>query len=377
MWTLQKRGAPLPSASVPFDRARPTYTHQALLALQRAGKLSYLVSCNVDCLHQRSGFPRAQLAELHGNCFAERCERCSCEAVRDFEQTTVGFKKTGRVCTLCGGAMRDQVLDWDDALPVAELEEAERQSSAAQLTITLGTSLQIHPACDLPLRTLKAGGALVIVNLQRTPKDSKATLVIRRRADDVMRALLAALQLPVPRFIRRDALIVRHDTGNASARGGTAFTLHVRSRHAPSCPVPWLAGVDVCFPDSDTVVLITSSSAGTKRRREGTPIPEDMNVAVQPAAPAADAGTVRDVSKDGRAWTAMQGARAPWRLRCKATPAADSSSLRESVRVCLRLRFAEGCTSAGAELAYVASFARDAAAERLFDDIETVSVSYD
>ena len=48
----------------------------ALVALQRAGYLSYLVSCNIDCLHLRSGYPRAAMAELHGNCFAERCRRC-------------------------------------------------------------------------------------------------------------------------------------------------------------------------------------------------------------------------------------------------------------------------------------------------------------
>jgi len=47
------------------------------------------VSCNVDSLHLRSGFPRGSLAELHGNCFAERCEDCTAERVRDFEQATV------------------------------------------------------------------------------------------------------------------------------------------------------------------------------------------------------------------------------------------------------------------------------------------------
>lgn len=62
---------------------------QALLALLRAGKLRYIVSQNVDGLHLRSGVPRAQLAELHGNCFVERCERCRREHVRDWEVETV------------------------------------------------------------------------------------------------------------------------------------------------------------------------------------------------------------------------------------------------------------------------------------------------
>ena len=85
---------------------------QALLALHRAGKLAYTVSQNVDGLHLRSGLPRAALAELHGNCFAERCARCGREYVRDFEMETVGFRYTGRKCSDCGGRLKDHILDW-------------------------------------------------------------------------------------------------------------------------------------------------------------------------------------------------------------------------------------------------------------------------
>ena len=62
---------------------------QALVALLNTGKLQYVVSQNVDGLHLRSGIPRSQLAELHGNCFAERCCRCKKEYIRDFELETV------------------------------------------------------------------------------------------------------------------------------------------------------------------------------------------------------------------------------------------------------------------------------------------------
>jgi mono-ADP-ribosyltransferase sirtuin 6 len=85
---------------------------QALLALHRAGKLAYTVSQNVDGLHLRSGLPRAALAELHGNCFAERCAGCGREYVRNFEMETVGFKHTGRKCDDCGGRLKDHILDW-------------------------------------------------------------------------------------------------------------------------------------------------------------------------------------------------------------------------------------------------------------------------
>jgi mono-ADP-ribosyltransferase sirtuin 6 len=72
----------------------------------------------------------------------------------------VGFKPTGRVCSEagCKGRLRDHILDWEDALPEDELEASERAASQADLAICLGTSLQITPACNLPLRTVKAGG---------------------------------------------------------------------------------------------------------------------------------------------------------------------------------------------------------------------------
>ena len=71
----------------------------------------------------------------------------------------VGFKSTGRICVQpgCGGRLKDSILDWEDALPEPELQAAEQHASQADLAICLGTSLQIIPACNLPLRTKRAG----------------------------------------------------------------------------------------------------------------------------------------------------------------------------------------------------------------------------
>ena len=70
---------------------------------------------------------------------------------------TVGFKPTGRQCNYleCGGQLHDHVLDWEDALPEDELQESERHARDADLAICLGTSLQITPACNLPLKTIR------------------------------------------------------------------------------------------------------------------------------------------------------------------------------------------------------------------------------
>ena len=74
----------------------------------------------------------------------------------------MGFKQTGRMCehAKCRGAiLRDSVLDWESELPPDELAAAERHADAADLALCLGTSLQISPACNLPLRTLRAGAS--------------------------------------------------------------------------------------------------------------------------------------------------------------------------------------------------------------------------
>ena len=73
--------------------------------------------------------------------------------------TQVGFKHTKRHCSKegCRGRLKDHVLDWEDALPEDELDASEKIAAEADLAICFGTSLQITPACDIPLKTVKAG----------------------------------------------------------------------------------------------------------------------------------------------------------------------------------------------------------------------------
>lgn len=64
----------------------------------------------------------------------------------------MGFKYTGRVCVECGGQRRDAVLDWDDALPEKDFELAIHHSRRADLSLCLGTSLQVGLLCVRPAR---------------------------------------------------------------------------------------------------------------------------------------------------------------------------------------------------------------------------------
>ncbi|EIE25513.1 SIR2-family protein HDAC1 [Coccomyxa subellipsoidea C-169] len=270
VWTLQRAGKPLPKPKSSFTVARPSLTHMAIVGLMQRGKVRYVVSQNVDGLHLRSGVPRSKIAELHGNCFAERCPRCKKEYIRDFEIETVGFRQTGRTCSVegCKGKLKDHILDWEDALPEDELTASEDAVSAADLAICLGTSLQITPACNLPLRTPKAGGKLVIINLQATPKDKKASLVIHGRADEVMRRVMANLAFPIPSYVREDSVTIGHVQEQPMGSGkGHPFNVRISSVHGENCAMPLVQTIDISFPDHPSLRPATLRSAPFQLRR--------------------------------------------------------------------------------------------------------------
>ena len=182
-----------------FEQAKPTTTHEILAMLHSDKRLSAVISQNVDGLHLRSGLARDALIELHGNVFMEKCIKCTFEIFHDKDIGGIGCKPTGRKCTKCDGAMHDTVLDWDTPIEDELIERAEGLVANADLIICLGTSLRIVPAAELPLlvgtrRVDDIEPRICIVNLQATPLDSRADLVIRRDVDEVMQFLYDSLK---------------------------------------------------------------------------------------------------------------------------------------------------------------------------------------
>ena len=146
-----------------------------LKALVDAGRVQYIISQNIDGLHLKSGIERKNLSELHGNMFIEHCNKCKKQFVRNSPAPTVGQKPTGGMCKggksfrpCRGGILLDNILDWEHDLPNDDLDLAFMHSTLADLNICLGTTLQIVPSGNLPLKNKRYGGSLVICNLQPT-----------------------------------------------------------------------------------------------------------------------------------------------------------------------------------------------------------------
>ncbi|VEL07177.1 unnamed protein product [Protopolystoma xenopodis] len=163
VWTLENKGE-IPNVDMTFERASPSLTHNALVALEKSNYIHYVITQNVDGLNLRSGFPRNRLSILHGDMFIDSCTTCRSSYIRKSKPSpTMRQRFTGFMCCrvkrkgiFCRGKLHDTILDWEDSLPEPDYYLALEHSRRAQLHICLGTSLQIFPSANLPIVTAKA-----------------------------------------------------------------------------------------------------------------------------------------------------------------------------------------------------------------------------
>lgn len=159
IWTRRDKG--LPTKWPDMSQAEPNPGHMAIVELQRLGKLSFLISQNIDNLHLKSGIRPDLLAELHGNVTKLRCPRCGTQVDR----------ATGQDTCSCGGKLVSSVVNFGQSLPQKELADSFRHSQEADLFLVVGSSLVVTPAADTPKVALQSGAQLVIINQGETPLD--------------------------------------------------------------------------------------------------------------------------------------------------------------------------------------------------------------
>jgi NAD-dependent SIR2 family protein deacetylase len=182
IWTRQAKG--LPTKARPFDSVEPNTGHIAIVELQKLGKLSFLISQNVDNLHLRSGIRPDLLAELHGNVTKLRCTRCETEVDR-----SAGLDRCA-----CGGKLTSSVVNFGQPLPRKAMADSYRHSENCDLFIVAGSSLVVTPAADMPKVALESGARLVIINQGETPFDRAAHLRFWKGIGEVLPPAVAQLK---------------------------------------------------------------------------------------------------------------------------------------------------------------------------------------
>ena len=164
---------------LPLD-AQPNKAHLTLAELEKKGKLTGVVTQNIDGLHQKAG--SRVVDELHGSIWRNTCMRCGKkygpEAIRDSQGVPL--------CT-CGGRIKPDVVLYGEGLDDETVSHAVSLIRHADLMIVAGTSLTVYPAAGL-LNYFR-GSHLVLINRDPTPADREADLVIHDKVGQVLGGL--------------------------------------------------------------------------------------------------------------------------------------------------------------------------------------------
>jgi len=166
-----------------ITKANPNLSHYALAELERRGKLSGVITQNIDGLHLRAGSKR--VLELHGNTRRFYCTRCKKEYTIDevWEMVQVQLPV---YCGDCNRVVRPDVVMYGEMLPPDTVMQAERETNSCDLMLMIGSSLITYPAANLPYRAKMSGAKVAIINIDPTPMDSMADFVAHCPAANLM-----------------------------------------------------------------------------------------------------------------------------------------------------------------------------------------------
>lgn len=160
-----------------FPDAKPNAAHLKLAELEQAGKLSAVITQNIDGLHQAAG--SKNVIELHGSVHRNYCTKCG-----KFYPLSAVTESAGIPECECGGRIKPDVVLYEESLNSEDIENAVTEIAAADTLIIGGTSLVVYPAAGFV--NYFRGKHLVVINKSPTNADKNAELVIADSIGEVL-----------------------------------------------------------------------------------------------------------------------------------------------------------------------------------------------
>ncbi len=167
--------------SMIYPDARPNPAHYFLARLEEAGKLSAVITQNIDGLHQMAGSKK--VIELHGSAQRNYCMSCGKTYGLDKILNSTGVP----TCDSCGGTVRPDVVMYGEGLDGFAIAEAEDAVECCDVLIVAGTSLSVYPAAGFVADY--RGEHLIIINQTPTRYDGLSEMLIRQPVGEVFEAI--------------------------------------------------------------------------------------------------------------------------------------------------------------------------------------------
>jgi len=199
------------------ESARPNAAHEALAGLEATGRLRYLVTQNVDGLHQRAG--SVHVNDLHGRVDRVCCLDCGhTSSRREFQDRLSAMNPMWRhhhasfapdgdadldgvrfedfevpACARCSGTLKPDVVFFGESVPRGRVDEAMDHVDASDLLLVVGSSLMVWSGYRFVKRARNAGIPIAAVNLGKTRADAEIDVKVRADCGEVLQAVVRAL----------------------------------------------------------------------------------------------------------------------------------------------------------------------------------------
>jgi len=173
-----------------IGKVQPNVGHKVIAEWVNDGKCSTVITQNIDGLHQRAGTQNDSIIEIHGSARHANCTACGLRY--EITECRAMLEKTDRSpqCTECGGIIKTAVVMFGEQMPQKETELAFEAASQCDLFISIGTSLAVYPAADLPVHAKRNGASLAIINREPTQLDWSADIVVHAGIGDTLKEFL-------------------------------------------------------------------------------------------------------------------------------------------------------------------------------------------
>ncbi len=169
--------------------ASPNAGHLFFKKLYDEGKLSGLITQNIDGLHEKSGLAKKLIVNLHGTNLEVACIDCRFTVPSEDVFEGLDLEQGVPICHKCKGFLKPDTISFGQQLREDDLDRANDLANSCDLMIVVGSTLVVQPACSFPAIAKENGALLAIITLSETPLDCHADFVFHLKVEAFLRLL--------------------------------------------------------------------------------------------------------------------------------------------------------------------------------------------